>query len=211
MPAVFGERGCRHGNRRGEALPNETQLTRECPPATAGVDEYPGGRPAPCWHVLWTRSNCERRVHEQLAGKGFASFLPTVHRLSRNRRVQRLYRAPLFPGYLFVRHAIDKQSYLDICRTRGLVRVLGERWDRLATVADSEMEAICRVQESGLPRRPCAYLREGERVRIVSGPLADVEGILKKSKSDGRLLILSVNLLARSLAVEVAGSEVVPV
>ncbi|MGH8161179.1 MAG: transcription termination/antitermination protein NusG [Gammaproteobacteria bacterium] len=162
------------------------------------------------WHVLWTRSNCERLVYGQLAEKGYEAFLPTVHRWSRTQRAQRLYQAPLFPGYLFVRHAFGKNSYLDICKTRGLVRVLGERWDRLAVVPDFAMEAIRKLQESDLPRMPYAYLREGERVRIVSGPLVGVEGILRKLKPNVGLLVLSIDLLARSVAVEVDGSQVVP-
>lgn len=166
--------------------------------------------PIPRWHVVWTRSNCELRVYKQLVGKGFETFLPTVHRWSRSKRVQKLYRAPLFPGYLFVRHAVDKDSYLEMCKTRGLVRILGERWDRLASVPEPAVAAIRKVEESDIPRMPYAYLREGERVRIISGPLADVEGILKKLNPDSGLLILSIDLLARSVAVEVDCSKVVP-
>lgn len=210
-PANFEETVTETVSEGGEALAKQMQSSLEY----AADEEARGWNDArgavPRWHVLWTRSNCEKRVRDQVADKGFETFLPTVHRWSRNRRVQSLYRAPLFPGYLFVRHGMDKRSYLDICRTRGLVRVLGERWDRLATVPDSSMEAIRRVQESDLPRMPHSYLREGERVRIVSGPLADVEGILRKLRPDAGLLVLSVDLLARSIAVEVACSQVVPV
>jgi len=155
------------------------------------------------WHVLWTKSNCEQAVYEQLATGGFDVLLPTVDRWSRRKHARCLYRAPLFPGYLFVRHAMDKSGYLEISKARGLVRILGERWDKLATVPDDEIEAIRKVNQTDLPRMPHPYLKIGQTVRIVSGPLANVQGVLVRQESKRGLLVLSVELLRRSLAVEV--------
>ena len=144
----------------------------------------------PPWRVLWTRSNCEQLVYDQLAVKGFDLFLPTVEE-----------RAPLFRGYLFLRHAVDKASYLEVCKARGLVRLLGERWDQLEVVPDGEIHAIQRLVRSELPILPYPYLREGQRVRITEGPLANVEGILVRGNPKKGLLVVSVNLLQRSAAV----------
>ena len=109
----------------------------------------------------------------------------------------------MFPGYLFLHHAMDKASYLEVRRARGLVRVLGERWDHLAVVPDREIEAIQTVLRVGLPILPHSYLREGQRVRIKRGPLTDVEGILVRVNLQKGLLVLSVDLLRRSVAVQV--------
>src|SRR5215471_21756351 len=78
------------------------------------------------WRVIWTRSNCEQLVYDQLAPKGFDLFLPTAEAWSRRGRVRVHGRVPLFRGYLFLRHGVDKASYLEVCRARGLVRLLGE-------------------------------------------------------------------------------------
>ena len=155
------------------------------------------------WHVLWVRSNCEQLVHDQLGAKGFQLFLPEIEAWSRRGGVRRLSRVPMFPGYLFLHHAMDKPSYIDVCKTTGLVRLLGERWDRLEMVPDGEVEAIQRVLEARLPVLPYPYLREGQRVRITSGPLADVEGILVQSKPNKGLLVVSIEILRRSVAVQV--------
>ncbi len=165
---------------------------------------------APQWHVLWTKSNCEQAVYQQLAATGFQVLLPTVDRWSRRKHARCLYRAPLFPGYLFVRHAIDKTSYIEICKARGLVRILGERWDKLATVPDSEIEAIHKVNESDMPRMPHPYLRIGQTVRIISGPLVNVQGVYVREESKSGLLVLSIEMLRRSLAVEVDCTLVAP-
>lgn len=157
----------------------------------------------PEWYVLWTQSNCELLVYEQLVAKGFQLFLPTLIVWSRRQGARNLLRRPMFPGYLFLRHAMDKMGYLEVRKARGLVRILGERWDRLAAVPDQEIEAIQKVAQAELPTLPHPYLREGQRVRVIRGPLAGVEGILVQIKPSKGLLVLSVGLLQRSVAVQV--------
>jgi transcription antitermination factor NusG len=174
--------------------------------ATAGAT--PGGPAtsaagAERWHVLWTRSHFEQSVSDQLARKGFDVFLPKVNVWSRRRGLRHVVHVPMFAGYLFVNHAMDKASYIEVCKAQGLVRMLGERWDRLATVPERDIEAIRRIVASELPARPHAYLRDGQRVRITRGPLTDLEGVLVRSKPTKGLLVVSVHMLQRSVAVEV--------
>ncbi len=153
------------------------------------------------WYVLWTHSNCEHLVYDQLTRSGFELFLPTLEVWSKRGEVRRRERVPMFRSYLFLRHTMDKLSYLDVRRARGLVRVLGESWDRLDVVPDSEVAAIQNLLQSGLPVLPYPYLREGQRVRITDGPLADTEGVIVRINSKKGLLVVSVNLLRRSVAV----------
>jgi len=154
------------------------------------------------WRVVWTRSNCEQLVYDQLVTKGFDLFLPTAEAWSRRGRSRVHGRVPLFRGYLFLRHAVDKASYLEVCKARGLVRLLGQRWDQLEAVPDSEIDAIQKLVRSELPVFPYPFLREGQRVRITDGPLADVEGILVRTNPKKGLVVVSVELLRRSIAVQ---------
>jgi transcription antitermination factor NusG len=116
----------------------------------------------------------------------------------------------MFPGYLFVRTAIDKQRYVEILRARGLVRLLGDAWDRLAPVAGDEIEAIQRVVAANVPATHHPHLTRGDRVIVVAGPLAGVEGIFVQDQPHKGRLVLSVALLGRSVAVEIDGDAVVP-
>ncbi len=170
------------------------------------------GSAAGSWLALWTHSRCEQLVHDQIVEKGFCVFLPKVDVWSRRRGVQRLIQTPMFPGYLFLRlgHAMDKATYVEVSRVRGLVRVLGERWDRPAVVPNDEMQAIERVIAARQRVLPYPYLKEGQRARINKGPLAGIEGILVEAKPQRGLLVLSVHLLQRSVAVIVDGTEVEP-
>ncbi len=167
--------------------------------------------PAARWHVLWTHSNCERLVYEQLRAQGFEVLLPMIGQWARRRGLRYLARVPMFPGYLFLHQAIDKLSYLQVCKARGLVRILGEQWDRLAVVPDREIESIQKLILHDLPALPHSYLREGQRVRVLRGALANAEGILLKSEPEKGLLVLSVELLRRSVAVQIDCTLVQPV
>lgn len=162
------------------------------------------------WYALWTHSHCEQLVHDQLRQKALPAFLPRVDVWSRRRGKRRLIKAPMFPGYLFLQHRMDKDTYIAVSRINGLVRVLGERWDRLEEIPHSEIEAIKRIDAACCPVLPYPYLREGQRVRIADGPLTGVEGLLVESRPNKGLLVLSVHLLQRSVAMSVDATSVVP-
>ena len=162
------------------------------------------------WYALSTRSHCEHLVRDQLAAKGFDLFLPKVDKWSRRGGESHVIHVPLFPGYVFLRGALDKASYLEVVKARGLVQVLGERWDRLATIPEGEIDTIRRIVDARVPALPYPFLQEGQRVRITRGPLADVEGILVRTKPNRGLLVVSVDLLRRSVAAHVDCTWVVP-
>ena len=176
---------------------------KEIDSAVWPIDEEEESAGEPKWHALWTRSHCEQLVHDQLAAKKFELFLPKINIWSRRAGLRCLTQVPLFPGYLFVRRAVDKQSYNEICQARGLVRILGERWDRLAAIPENEIESIKKVLNSELQAVPHSFVREGQRVRIGRGPLKDVEGVLLRIKPEKGLFVVSIDLLQRSVAVEI--------
>ena len=199
------------GNRTqgGEALPTTTPMTTALGTQTPADDADAFPALGPQWYALYTRSHCEQLVYDQLQAQGLALFLPTLAVWSRRGGHRHRLAVPMFPGYLFLQHVLDKASYLRVRQARGLVRILGERWDRLATIPEGEILAIRRVLQAELPVVPHPYLREGQRVRITQGPLAGVEGILLQGKPHKGLLVLSVDLLQRSVAVEVDCTTVV--
>src|SRR5262249_38194293 len=162
LPAIGSHRtsefpsqlGCTKG---GEAL---LQIGIDARRPSAVPDSSLLGGP---WYALWTHSHCEQLVHDQLHQKGFAAFLPRVDVWSRRRGVRRLIKAPMFPSYLFLQHPMDKDAYVAVSRAKGLVRVLGERWDRLAEIPSREMQAIQRIDAACCRVLPFPYLREGQR------------------------------------------------
>ena len=162
------------------------------------------------WYALWLRSNYEHAVSQQLSAKGFEPFLPEVHTWSRRLGARRTIRTPMFPGYLFVRAALDKHRYLDLLKVQGVVRILEDGWTRLTPVPDVEIDAIQQIAASGMVVFPCAHLLGGERVRVLDGPLAGVEGQFVYEKPSKGRLVVSVDMLGRSIAVELDAACVEP-
>jgi len=151
------------------------------------------------WHALYTRHQHENVVAQALVGKGFDVFLPlyrAVHRWKDRRKEVQL---PLFPNYVFIRGGLDRM--LNIVTTPG-VHSLVSWGGRPADIPAGEIEAVRRLVESPLLVEPHPYLKCGDWVRIKSGPLEGIEGILAR-KTRGYRLVLSVDMLSKSAAVEV--------
>jgi transcriptional antiterminator RfaH len=189
----------------GEARPRDVMLANRMPNesrevASDGHVLPNGGQPG--WYAIWTRSRSEQLAADQLTSQGFDIFNPTVLAWitrygARRRRVQ-----PLFPGYIFVHHTMDKAAQVEILKTRGVVRLLGERWDRLEPIPAPEIEAVRRIVESGSAVRRHDFV-PGDRVRIVAGPLTGLTGTFVRSRGARGLFLVSITLLRRSVAVEV--------
>jgi len=173
-----------------------------------GTEESESVVPRPThWHVIWTHSNCEMAVYEQLTAKGYELFPALAEQRVAGKPTRRV---PLFRSYVFLRHHVDKYDYLDICSTKGLVSILGDRWDRLGCIPDAEINTIKRLCESGEPVRPYPWLKTGDRVRITRGPLVSMTGLFVRTDEAEGLFIVSVTLLNRSVAIKVAYEDAVP-
>jgi transcriptional antiterminator NusG len=155
------------------------------------------------WYAVWTHSHCEQVVNQQLSAKGFAAFLPEMSVWSKRGGEKRLIRVPMFPGYLFVRDPMGKTSYIEILKARGVARILEDGWSRLTPIPDREIDAIQQVVGADVPVFSHAHLTHGDRVEVTEGPLAGLEGLFVQDKPSKGRLVLTVDLLGRSVAVEV--------
>jgi transcription antitermination factor NusG len=151
------------------------------------------------WFALQVRARQEAGVAAQLEGQGFERFLPFYKLRKRWSDRIKEFDAPLFPGYLFCR--FDPHNRLPILKTPGVIQIVSFN-NVPAAVDESEIESIQRLVTSGIQHQPCPFLNVGDRVRINSGPLQGMEGILTDVKGSRRL-VLSVSLLQRSVAVEI--------
>ena len=170
----------------------ETKDALAPPSASAAVAVAP-------WFAIWVKGRSEQNVAAHLRSRGLDPYLPTyVERRQWSDRI-RVSEMPLFPGYLFCR--FDPLDRLPILTAPGVIQILGAG-KTLLPVHEDEMQAIQAITSSGLAKRPWPYLQVGQRVRIGTGPLRGVEGILIEIRG-GHRLVVSVELLRRSVAVEV--------
>jgi transcription antitermination factor NusG len=170
----------------------------------AAVVSEGGGWP---WYAVRVKSRFEQAVSLALRGKGYEEFLP-LYRAQRewSDRVK-VVELPLFAGYVFCRLDITKR--LAVLQTPGVVKFVSLGPEPTA-IETSEVEAIRAVLRAGLPVGPWPYLREGQHVEVCQGALKGLRGILLKVKNELRLVV-SVNMLQRSVAVEVDRESVRPV
>ncbi len=155
---------------------------------------------------MQVRTRYEHVVADHLEGNGFEWFLPLCKERKRwSDRIKEVS-APLFPGYLFSR--FDAQNRLPILKIPGVVQVVGYNRQPIP-VDEQEIAAIQTLVASGVPNQPCSFVEIGDRVRIDSGALRGLEGILVESRGRHKF-VLSVSLLQRSVAVEIDSLSVTP-
>lgn len=158
------------------------------------------------WWALYTKHQHEKMVTELLSTKGFEVLLPVYESVRYWKDRKKLLSLPLFPCYVFIRGTMDRK--LDVVTTPGVHMIL-YHGERVATIPEDEIQAIQRTVEGKFKVEPYPFLKCGDRVRVKKGPLEGVEGILIRNKNMSRL-VLSVEMLARSVAVEIEATDVEP-
>jgi transcription antitermination factor NusG len=151
------------------------------------------------WYALHVKTRFEKVVSQNLRGKGYEEFLPLYRRTSRWSDRTRELEIPLFPGYVFCR--FDPLYRMPILTVPGVNMIVGIG-KTLMPVEDRELASIRTVLDSDLYCEPWPFLAIGQKVCVERGPLAGTEGMVTLVKNSHRLVI-SVNLLQRSVAVEI--------
>jgi len=160
----------------------------------------------PAWYVLHTRSRCENKVTEGLERKSKEAFLPKVLVRSKRRDRKVMIRVPLFPGYIFVRTDLDPADQLDIVKTAGIVRFIGNRSGPLP-VPDVAIESLRVMVATGLDITTGTRLKKGDRVIVVHGPFTGINGTFSRYRGQGRIVV-NIDALGQFAAVEVAEDDI---
>jgi transcription antitermination factor NusG len=160
----------------------------------------------PRWYAAYTCANHEKRVAAELAARDVEHFLPLYGSVRRWKDRRVTLDLPLFPGYVFVRLALCER--LRALQIPSVVRLVG--FGGLPTaLPDTEMEIMRSGLSQSLRAQPHPFLTVGRRVRIIAGPFAGLEGILKRKKSNLRVVV-SLGLIQRSVAVDVDAADLQP-
>jgi transcription antitermination factor NusG len=161
----------------------------------------------PRWYAAYTSANHEKRVALQLGQRSLEHFLPLYDSVRRWKDRRMKLQLPFFPGYVFVRLALCDR--LQVLQVPGVAKLVG--FNGLpSALPDSEIEAIqiCLARKACLEPHP--YVQVGRRVRVKTGPLEGLEGIVVRKKNRVRFVI-SLDLIQRSAAVEVEASDLQPI
>ena len=157
------------------------------------------------WYAVYTRARHEKVVAEELWLRQIESFLPLQERLSTWKDRRKLVQFPLFPGYLFVRTEMQSRR-VDILRVPSIVRIIGLNGVP-EPIPAAQIKAVKCLVFNEIPLNPHPFIHEGDRVRIIRGPLREMEGRLLEKKNR-YTFILSIDLIQQSVACEIEAVDV---
>lgn len=162
-----------------------------------------GGR----WYLVHTRPNCERKAELNLRAQGFETFLPQVDKTIRHARRFTSVRRPLFARYLFVRLDIGRDRWLSVNGTFG-VSCLFTQEGRPVAVPVGIVETLLAHSDAGLTRLDRS-LAEGQRVRILSGPMVDFTATVLRLDERRRVDVL-LEIMGAAVSVSVDRRALAP-
>jgi len=160
----------------------------------------------PRWFAVWTKSRQEKTAASMIEALGITSFLPLKNESRQWSDRRQTVTIPLFSGYLFVRLNLLDGSKLRVLQVPGVAGMVGNSHGP-SPIPDDQIEAVRTVLVQGMECTVHPLLEEGDRVQVVRGPLAGMEGLLVRMNSVSRLVI-SINMIHRSLSVSVDRSDV---
>jgi transcription antitermination factor NusG len=161
------------------------------------------------WYAVQTRARHEKSVAARLQERGVTSFLPLMTETHRWSDRKKVVEVPLFGCYVFARIAPTNPDRLRVLQLDGVLSLVGKRGEG-TPIPDEQIDSVRLLLEEKMPLGVHPFLNIGQRVRVRSGALDGMEGILVSRNGD-RTLVISVDAIQRSLSVRVEGYDVEPV
>jgi transcription antitermination factor NusG len=160
----------------------------------------------PSWYAVHTMARHEKRIAAQFEEKSVCTFLPLLHQVHTWSDRRKVVEIPMFSCYAFVHMVQTVEERLKVLRTPGVLGFVGS--ERQGTpIPDEQIESLRKAISEKLPCLPHPFISVGKRVRICGGSLNGVEGILMRQGAD-QSLIISVELLQRSVSIRVEGYDI---
>jgi transcription elongation factor/antiterminator RfaH len=158
------------------------------------------------WYVLHTRSRFENVVNDGLLKKSMEVFLPKIQVRSKRRDRRLLIKVPLFPGYIFVKTDLEASEQLEIVKTVGVVRFIGNSQGPVAVPAET-IESLMIMVASENPVTTGYRLKKGDRVIVVDGPFTGVTGYFVRYRGQGRVVV-NIDALGQYASVDVGEEDI---
>jgi len=156
----------------------------------------------PQWYVLHTKSRFESIANDLLFKKSFEVFLPKIRVKSKRRDRRVMLRVPLFPGYLFVKTELDPYQRLEILKTAGVVRFIGNKMGAVS-VASKTVESLQIMVAGDNTVLTGTKFKEGDSVAVIYGPFTGVIGSFVRYRGKDRVVV-NIEALGQFAAVDVS-------
>ena len=156
------------------------------------------------WYAIHTRSNYEQKVYDGLCSKSIETLLPRCQVMSRRKDRRKKIFIPMLRGYVFVHTDLNAVEYLDILKTVGVVRLVSFE-GKPVPARDEEISSLMILDGTDRTVENRSLMKRGDRVMIMEGPLKGLIGFYVRHKGKSDKVVVSIELLNRSLAVEIEG------
>ena len=163
------------------------------------------------WYALYTRSNFEAKTSTFLEQKYYHCFYPQIEAWNHRTHSRKKTLRPLFPGYIFINTILTPETWYQIMWAPGVVKIVGRKNVGPEPIPDIELFSVTKLLNAGEVLTSHTFLLEGARVRIVNGPFEGAEGFLIRRKGKKDRLVVSIEMIGRSIAVELKGEDVIPI
>jgi len=156
------------------------------------------------WYAIRTRSNFEQKVYDILYNKAIEALLPRVMVMSRRKdRRKRIY-VPMISGYLFVHTDLNPREHVRILQTVGVINMVGVKGQPVPANKD-EIASLMVLDGTDRTVQNRSFMKTGDRVMVMEGPLKGLSGFYIRHRSKSDRVVVSIELLQRSLEVEIDG------
>ncbi len=162
------------------------------------------------WYALYVQVNHEKEVVKKLELKEVSCFLPLIETWSKRLDRRKKIHIPLFPGYVFIHVVLDNYMNLEVIKTPGALSLLRNSEGPLSIPA-YQIENLQTIVSSTVPMSIHPYLAEGDWVQVIRGPLAGCVGILDRLDRKKGRLVVSVDIIKKSVGIEMDIEDVEPV
>ena len=154
------------------------------------------------WYAVHTRSRFEKKVFEGLTAKSMEAFLPRIQVMSRRKDRRKKILVPILPGYIFVNFKLNPEDYWKVIKTTGVVRMIGFEGNPVPA-KDEEIKSLMVLDNTDRTVQNQTYMNKGDMVIIMEGPLKGLTGFYVRHKDQNDKVVVSIELLNRSLSVDI--------
>jgi transcription termination/antitermination protein NusG len=154
------------------------------------------------WYAIHTRSRFEQKVYDGILSKSIEVFLPKIQVMSRRKDRVKKIMIPLIPGYVFVNSTLEPDEHINILKTPGVVQLIGFK-GKPVPANNEEIQSLMILNGTDKTVQNREFMKTGDRIRIVSGPLKNLTGFYLHHKGQADKVVVSVDLLNRSMEIAI--------
>jgi transcription antitermination factor NusG len=152
------------------------------------------------WIAVYTKSRHEQIVVNELNKKNIESYCPMFKERRQWSDRKKWVHFPLFRSYVFANIEINENIY--VLQTIGVNKIVKFQ-EKISIIPDQVIDNIKNIIEGGYNVEQADYFIKGDEVRIVSGPLKGLDGVVLDLRGANKIII-KIEAIQQAFSVEIS-------